>query len=320
MKCAVVGCGQIGRQHARVLAALPGVELVAHVDPRDEPAASFAQSFGSQGFGNLGELLDSPVGRSLDFVSIATPPTAHYEQAMCCLKSGLAVFVEKPLAMTAAEAVELQEFSAKRGLPVGIGFKMRFEPVFRKAKELVAEIGQIDRVSTFKLQPYRPKPGFDWVPMAGAMIELSVHEFDLVHWICDLVPVRVMAKLDYSWGWQRENSFAAIVEYEGGVVGSLSGGYARSATFQCRDLTIMVGGERGYIRIERPDRIVVHTDEFRIYPVDPAGDAFYDELSAFVDALKSGETPPVSAADGALATRLIDACVRSDRLGAAVPV
>ena len=78
-------------------------------------------------------------------------------------------------------------------------------------------IGRIHNLSTLKMQPFVPRDQREWRPIVGAMYELSVHDFDLIHWICDIRPVAVYAaKLDRKFNWEREDGFSIIVEYGGG--------------------------------------------------------------------------------------------------------
>ncbi len=320
MKCVVVGCGGIGRAHARALQKL-GVEIAAGVDLHAPTLDSFCESFGTKGFGSV-EACIAKLGGSLDFATIASTPAAHYPLAKELLLADVPVMVEKPLSMNVAEANELAQLATERGLHLGVGFKMRFEPIFLKARELVGRLGPLRGVTSFKLQPRPKKPVNDWIPDVGAMYELSVHEFDLIHWICGIKPRRVIAKLEYPSGWLRESAFAAIVEYNGDVLGNLAGRFTDESTFLYRDLTIIISGERGYMRIERPDRIDLHVDGYTSIKIENTVDAFVAEFRAFTDSLRSHPSGLLSADGyaGVWTTALTEAAVLSDRRAAPVEI
>jgi len=287
LKLAVVGCGGIGLTHIRALSKIDGVEVAACVDLDKGRAAKGAEICGGAAIGSLDELPED-----LDGATVATSPQTHYPIAKRLLEKGLDVFCEKPLTMRTEECRELDALAKRQGLNLMAGFKMRHEPVFAKAKELLPSIGKLICVSTVKQQPYSPRPENNWFPKVGAMFELSVHDFDLVHWIAGLRPEKVLhAKLSHRLGWEREDAFNVCVEYSGGVVGMLQGMYSLDSKFMFRDFCATFSGEAGYMRVERPDRVVVHTDKFEVHQVDPGkANAFEEELKAFCRAIR-GEAP-----------------------------
>ena len=140
------------------------------------------------------------------------------------------------------------------------------------------------------------------------MFELSIHDFDLIHWIAGIVPEKVLhAELSHRFGWEREDAFALTVRYGGGVTGQLSGMYARNSSFMYRDITMMFLGEKGYLRVERPDRVVVHTDEQRVFEVDGSKtNAFLEEQRHFCAVLRGEERNTLGADAGLNATFIAD--------------
>ena len=99
LRVAVVGVGHVGRHHARILASLPDVELVAVVDTDAERAAEAAAATGAVAEGDA-----RSVDGRVDAVSVAVPTDVHLAVARPLLERGIAVLVEKPMASTVAEA------------------------------------------------------------------------------------------------------------------------------------------------------------------------------------------------------------------------
>ena len=165
---------------------------------------------------------------------------------------------------------------------------MRFEPVFQEAKKLFPEIGTLRAIVTTKQQKFSAQSAnSEWVKRTGAMYELSVHDFDLITYITGKIPQKVLfAQLKHNRGWEKEDGFAAIVDYGDGVIANLQGMYCDDTIFCFRDLAITLLGEKGYMRIERPDRIIVHTSEYRVVDI-PKGtrNTFDIELEHFKDAV-----------------------------------
>jgi myo-inositol 2-dehydrogenase/D-chiro-inositol 1-dehydrogenase len=314
---AIVGCGAIGRAHARGYAAIEGVRVTHVVDPDDAAAGSLAAEI--DGAECLSDLDGMP--ESVDLVSLTTPPATHYALAGRILERGMPLFCEKPLAMTANEARELIGLARRTNTPLSVGFKMRYEPVFRRARELMDRLKDVRAVTTTKVQPYRPKPRYDWIPGVGAMFELSVHDFDLACWIGGLRPTSVYADLRRQRGWEREDQFFLAVDFSGGEKGMFAGMYASDASFVYRDLTMTFLAENGYMRIERPDRIVLHLEEFTVESVDPAANnAFVEELAAFTHCVAGKHPPEIEPEAGFYTTALVEAANLSSRTGTAIPV
>lgn len=310
MKVAIVGCGGIGMAHARGYRENPKAEIACMVDRNLALAQERAKEVGCPAIGDVTAIPDD-----VECVSVVTPPPTHYAIAKSLLAKGHHVFCEKPLTMDIAQARELVELARRKRRLLGVGFKMRYEPIFAKARELVGRVGAVRLVSTFKLQPYRPRKGWDWVPEAGAMYELSVHDFDLVHSVCGVTPRFLhAARLDYSYGWPRENAFALTVEYDNGATGALCGMYAKEGKWTGRDFCLTVLGEKGYMQIERNERIVLHGDSVEVFdkPKDTPN-SFALELSDFMAAIESGAAPPVDGMAGYYTTAMVELAVRAHR-------
>jgi predicted dehydrogenase len=199
---------------------------------------------------------------------------------------------------------ELDELAKKNNCILMVGFKMRYEPVFKKAKELLPQIGQLFSVSSVKQQPYKSRPENNWFPKVGAMFELSVHDFDLIHWIAGIRPQEVLcSKLSHRLGWEKEDAFNLTVQYTDGVVGLLQGMYALENKFMYRDFCATFMGEKGYLRIERPDRVILHAEEYAVHEVDPKeANAFSEELKHFRNVILGEEENTLTAEAGMDAT------------------
>ena len=310
MKVAIVGCGGIGAAHARAYSQIDGVTIEAFVDLDLDAARRHADTFGGAAFVSL-----TDARGAFDAASVTTPPYTHYSVNRKLLEAGVHVFSEKPLTMEPRQARELLGMAQERGLVLLTGFKMRFEPVFAKARELAPALGPIHHAASLKMQPFVEREAGEWRPRVGAMYELSVHDFDLVHFICRVRPVAVYAaKLEHKFGWEREDGFSLIVEYDNGATGCLCGSYQPEAKWLGRDFTLCVAGDKGHMRVERPDRVCLHTEQFETHDVDPASvQPFEAELRDFRDAVAGLGPATIDPDAGLLTTAMVEAAVRSSR-------
>ena len=130
----IVGCGGIGMAHARSWSAIDGVRVAAAVDLDPAKAKAMAELCGAEPLTDLEQL---PSG--LDAVSVVTPPQAHYPVIRKLLERGFHVFSEKPLTTDVAQGEELVKLAESKKRLLGVGFKMRYEPIFREAKKLLPD-------------------------------------------------------------------------------------------------------------------------------------------------------------------------------------
>ena len=167
MKVAVIGVGHLGRHHARILAGLPGIELVAVVDINQERAAEVAAAHGTRACVDWKSVLDA-----VDAVTIAAPTEVHASIASGFLEHNVHVLVEKPMTATTAEADGLLRLSRQSGVVLAVGHTERFNPAVAQARLLVREprFIEVHRLGTF------PDRSLD----IDVVFDLMIHDLDLV--------------------------------------------------------------------------------------------------------------------------------------------
>src|SRR5687767_9554435 len=166
-RLAVIGVGSLGQHHARILAAMPDVDLVAVVDTKPERAHEIAAKYGTTAVTDARSLRGK-----VDAVSIATPTVSHVDVALPFIEAGVAVLVEKPLAASLAEADALIEASDARGTLLATGHTERFNPAVTVALPLVASprFIEIHRLGTL------PERSLD----IDVVFDLMIHDLDLL--------------------------------------------------------------------------------------------------------------------------------------------
>jgi predicted dehydrogenase len=166
LRVAVVGVGHLGQHHARLLAAMDGVELVGVIDIRRERAEEIAARVGTRAFTSATDVGD------LDAVCIAVPTDAHVEVALPFIHLGVAVLVEKPLASSVADADRLIAAAEGRGVLLAAGHTERFNPAVAAALPLVSapRFVEVHRLGTF------PDRSLD----IDVIFDLMIHDLDLL--------------------------------------------------------------------------------------------------------------------------------------------
>jgi predicted dehydrogenase len=167
LRVAVIGVGHLGKHHARILADLPGVELVAVVDTNRARAEEIAASCRTQALFAADDLR----GR-VDAVTVAVPTEMHRDVALPFLAVGVPVLVEKPMARSLAEADEMIAAAARSGVALAVGQTERFNPAVVAARTLLSAPRFIEghRLGTF------PERSLD----IDVVFDLMIHDLDVV--------------------------------------------------------------------------------------------------------------------------------------------
>jgi len=175
-RVAVIGVGALGRHHARILSALPDVELVAVVDIKEARAREIGGLVNAQWALSAAEML----GR-VDAVTVAVPTDSHLAVALPFLQRGTAVLVEKPLARNAPEAQQMIDAAAASGAVLGVGHTERYNPAVAAVRPLLdhPRFIEIHRLGTF------PDRSLD----IDVVFDLMIHDLDVV---LSIVPSEVV--------------------------------------------------------------------------------------------------------------------------------
>ena len=190
IRVGLIGAGYIASWHADALRATDGVEITAVCDPSVAAGKALAEGLGVRLFADVSELIDAGV---CDAVHILTPPHLHHALAIQCLKGGLHVLVEKPVATSAAETAEIEAVAQENGVRFHAGHNFMGLPSYDRLKNMLAS-GDLGRVSVAEvhwclpLAPLRSGPFGIWLlrEPKNLLLELGPH---LMGFIVDLFGV-----------------------------------------------------------------------------------------------------------------------------------
>jgi predicted dehydrogenase len=166
VKAAVIGVGHLGKHHARILSALPGVSLAGVVDINRDRAAQVASQFHTQAFGTVDE-----IGK-LDLAVIAVPTISHAAIALPLIESGVHTLVEKPVTQTLHEADLLIAAAKRKGVVLAVGHSERFNPAVAAARPHIKDprFIEVHRLGT------TPERSLD----IDVVLDLMIHDLDLI--------------------------------------------------------------------------------------------------------------------------------------------
>jgi predicted dehydrogenase len=324
LRVAVIGCGRMGRLHARTYAKLPSVRLVGVYDPLGPSMAALAAETGCRAVADAESLLGQ-----VDAVSIAVPTRLHLPAAELFLRKGVACLIEKPLAASVPEAQRIVELAGKHGAIVQTGHIERFNPAVRALAKLRLAPRFID---TLRISPLTFR-SLD----VGVVMDMMIHDIDIV-----LSLVRSMVESVESAGTSAiggvEDICNARLSFANGCVANLNAsrlafrterslrlfspdGYAaidyharrgtfirrdgnleaiRSAAQRLRDGEVFDPAKLDYAAMVRVEAL--ETD---------GADPITSQLTAFVEAVQARTAPVVTAEDGLAAVEVAQRIVQS---------
>jgi predicted dehydrogenase len=190
-----LGVGWIGRHRMEVMLATGGIEAAAIADPSPDMVRS-AVELAPQA--ERAETLDDLLGLDLDGVVIATPSALHAEQSIAALERGLAVFCQKPLGRTAAEAQAVVEAARRADRLLMVDLSYRHTAAAQKIRELVSAqaLGRVFAADLVFHNAYGPDKPWFYDPAlsgGGCVMDLGVHLVDLALWMLDFPQVEAVS-------------------------------------------------------------------------------------------------------------------------------
>lgn len=226
LRTAVIGLGAAGRFHCEAITGgVPEMRLAAVVESAAEVAEQTAKQYGVPAFATHRELLRAGV---CEAVSIATPHTSHADIAVDCLRAGLHVVTEKPMAESVAAADRMVRAARAARVAFGCVFQMRLDPVVRRALEIVesGRLGALFR-ATLVFRDFRTQTYYDsnvWRATwkgegGGVLLNQAPHHLDVFTRLAGL-PEAVLGRLSTRLHRiEVEDHAEAILRYRGGATG-----------------------------------------------------------------------------------------------------
>jgi len=319
VRVGVIGIGNMGWHHARVLSLLRDAELVGVADPDAERGRLAVQQFGCRWFTDYQELLGD-----VEAVCIAVPTLLHHRVGMACLRAGVHVLIEKPIAATQEEAAELIQAAEMAGRLLQVGHIERFNPAFRELLKVVA--GE----EVVVLEARRHSPNAERANDVSVVLDLMIHDIDLVLELAASQVVRLAAAGGRSADGPIDYVNATLA-FANGVVASLTASKMahrkiRSLSAHCRRSLMETDFLNHNLRIHRRSHgsvsadhgeLVFRNDGFIEEVSTTSIEPLYAELEHFLRCVRGEETPAV---DGLQASRalqladLIEQCVEQPNL------
>ena len=308
VKVGVIGIGNMGWHHARVLSLLRDADLIGVADPDPERGHLATEQFGCRWFADYREML-----YEVEAVCIAVPTLLHHPVGLACLQAGLHVLIEKPIAASQDEATALINAAHQAHRLLQVGHIERFNPAFRELIKVVAN------EEVVVLEGRRHSPHSDRANDVSVVLDLMIHDIDLVLELAQAPVVRLAA----AGGRSAEGPIDyvnATLGFENGVVASLTASKMshrkiRSLSAHCRSSLVETDFLNHTLHIHRRahewvsadhGELLYRNDGFIEEVSTTSIEPLYAELEHFLQCVRGRETPAVDGLQASRALKLAD--------------
>ena len=335
IRVGIIGCGKIAQvRHLPEYAANPNAEIVAFYDKNMERAQEMAAQYGGKVYNSFYELVDDP---NVDAVSICVENRSHAEITTYALYAGKHVLCEKPMAVTLAECESMVAAAERNGKHLMIGHNMRFDPVHRKAKQML-DSDIIGDVITFRTILGNSGPEgwslegtwfFDKNKAAmGALSDMGIHKVDLLQYLTGQKVIETTAKVmtlnkHTATGAPItvDDNALCILRMSGGAVGTLAASWTVYG-HECQSTCLY--GTKGIMLIYNNNNPAAPIEVRNLdgtsttYNIPPETNS--GVIDEFVAALEQNREPEVSGREALSTMRAIFGSIKSSEIGRTVSV
>ncbi|HAC62409.1 MAG TPA: oxidoreductase [Cyanothece sp. UBA12306] len=307
IRIGVIGVGNMGQHHTRVLSLLKDVEFIGVSDVNVERGLDTASKYRVRFFENYHDLLPH-----VDAVCIAVPTRLHHSVGMDCLKAGVHTLIEKPIAASIAEAESLVNAAAESNGILQVGHIERFNPAFQELSK-VLKTEELLAVEAHRMSPYSQRAND-----VSVVLDLMIHDIDL---LLELVGTPVV-KLTASGGRVADSGYldyvTATLGFANGIVATLTASKVthrkiRRLAAHCQNCLTEADFLNNEILIHRQTTANYSTDYGQVlYRQDGLIEKVYTsnieplhaELEHFVHCVRGGDQPSVGGEQALKALRL----------------
>ncbi|MBX2907736.1 MAG: Gfo/Idh/MocA family oxidoreductase [Taibaiella sp.] len=304
LKVGVFGAGHLGKIHIAQWQQISGIQLVGFFDPDNAQATSVSRDLGVQRFEDMNELLSI-----IDVADIVSPTTTHYDIAKRCLLAGKHLFIEKPLANTLEQGLELINLVKESNVKCQVGHVERYNPAF---VALADQELQPMFIEAHRLAQFNPR-GTD----VSVILDLMIHDIDIVLSMVKS-PVKRISASGVAVLSETADIANARIEFDNGCVANLTS--SRISLKKMRKMRIFQ--RDAYIGVDFLDKKTEvirlkdgdSTEEMLDLPIDlPNGErkiisvsmpeiestnAIKAELAEFISSIQNDKPTRVTAYDG----------------------
>ena len=315
MKAAVVGTGSWGKHHLRVLNDLGCLD--SFVEMNDERRKLYEKKYSIKGFSNIDDLVKD---HYVDIVNICTPTITHFEIAKTTLSNGISTLVEKPLTYSSSQGEELVNLAHDNNAALTVGFVERFNPVIIDIKNNLQKQTYGDPLL---IEFQRENRWAGVTKDIGVILDSSVHDIDGARWLFNEEPNVVFArtgnvlnpKASGFVGTDYEDFATIVLGFKNGKTAIIIANWVtpykvRRISVTCTDGNLSGDYMSQEIRLDDGNSVTIPTRKHE--------EPLVNELTSFINAVKSNTSPVVTGIDGLNTIKIAEAAITSAKRGSPI--
>ncbi len=303
----LIGAGRIGKIHGESIATRVPQARLAGVADIDLPVAEeLAGRFGVPALKDYRALLEDP---DVKAVAICSATDTHARIIREAARAGKHIFCEKPIDHSLEKIDAALAAVEESGVKLMVGFNRRFDPNFRKVREMVAD-GAVGETHILRITSRDPAPPpIDYIKVSGGIfLDMTIHDFDMARYLIgrevEEIFVAAGVRIDPAIGQAGDVDTAVItLRFADGTIGTIDN--SRQAVYGY-DQRVEVFGSEGMVAVanNKPDTHVfanaggVHSAKPLYFFLERYMDSYIAEMGEFVDSVLKGQDPPVTGKDG----------------------
>lgn len=248
-----IGCGAVTeKKSGPAFSKVEGSNVVAVMRRDGYKARDYAQRHGiDKWYNNAHDLINDP---EVNAIYVATPPASHAEYSIAAMRAGKPVYIEKPMAASYDECLQINRVSEETGVPCFVAYYRRTLPYFLKVKQIIDDdqLGEISSIQIrFAIPPYATDFDRDNLPWrvkkdlagAGYFYDLASHQMDILDFIFGKIKNAQGLQSNIAGLYDVEDTVVGTFEFQSGILGS--GSWSFIAPKDTRSDLIYITGTKG---------------------------------------------------------------------------
>jgi UDP-N-acetyl-2-amino-2-deoxyglucuronate dehydrogenase len=251
LRFGLIGCGRVAPRHAQSIAELPGAQLVAVADIVEARAQRFAVTYGAEAYTDYVRMLARP---DLDIINVCAPSGLHADIGVAAMQAGKHVIVEKPMALSLADADRLIDTARATGKLLCVVLQNRYNPPMQDLRRAV-DTGKLGRIllGNATVRWYRPQEYYEdgwhgtWAMDGGAFMNQSIHHIDALQWLMGEAESVFAYTGTLAHKMEAEDAGVGVIRFSEGRLGVVEGS---TLTYpENLEGSVAVFGERGSAKV-----------------------------------------------------------------------
>lgn len=338
LKVAIIGTGGMGKTHCacfmrnkncKVMAVLSRDKIKGKkfADGRWEDVVYAEEILGDffplykieKVYTNINDLAKD---KNIDAVAVTSPPALHLAQAEVLMKSGKHLLIEKPLTLTAAEAIKIKLLAKKNKVKVMVAQTWRFHPEIIYLKKIINDgvLGKIVKIKSYAIHTLWAPPGWfrnKKIAGGGCLLDMGIHAIDTVRFLLNDVKAKnIFAQINTFFGdYDVDDSASLMLEFNNGTTAYIESGWNYPYAEGGEAFTYILG-TKGFGRIFPLQLKIKTNNEWGMFI--PSGfqniknkQVYQSEINNFVDVLLNNKPVEVTVASAIENAKIIDAAYKS---------